>query len=60
LKKREKKGVSKKKPEECIEVANMLRGRVDALLMHESPKLPPPEYSFMTEDGGFGCRCSYP
>ena len=46
-----KKGVPRKKPEEYIEVAKKLKGKVDVLLIHDSPKLPLPEYSFGANDG---------
>jgi len=50
LKKREKKGVHRKRPEEYVEVAKKLKDRVDVLLMHNSPKLPLKEYEFMRDD----------
>ncbi len=51
LRRREKRGVPRKSLEEFVEIAKRLRGRIDVLLIHESPKLPLPEYSFMAEDG---------
>ena len=51
LKRREKKGIPRKKPEEFIEYAKKLKSRVDILLLHDSPKLPLPEYSFIADDG---------
>ena len=51
LKRKEKKGVPRKKPEEYIEVAKKLKGKADVLLLHDSPRLPIPEYSFIANDG---------
>ncbi len=39
LRRREKKGIPRKRPEEFIEVAKKLRGKVDVLLLHDSPWL---------------------
>jgi len=50
LKRREKRGVPRKKPEEYIEIAKKLKDRVDILLIHDSPKLPLKEYEFMRND----------
>ncbi len=50
LKKRSRRGVPRKRPEEYVEVARSLRGRVDVLLLHDSPKLPLREYEFMSDD----------
>ena len=51
LKKKMRKGVPRKSPEEFVELGKRLKGKVDILLLHDSPKLPLPEYSFMVEDG---------
>ncbi len=50
LRRRMKNGVPRKTPDEYVRIARRLRGRVDVLLMHDSPKLPLPEYEFMTID----------
>jgi len=50
LRRRERKGVPRKKPEEFIEVAKKLAGKVDVLLLHDSPYIPIPEYSFITNN----------
>ena len=50
LRRRVRRGVPRKTPDEYVEVARRLRGRVDVLLMHDTPKLPLPEYEFMAED----------
>ena len=50
LKRKERKGVPRKRPEEFIEVAKNLRGKVDVLLMHDSPKLPLREYANIADD----------
>jgi len=50
LKRREKDGVPRKRPEEYVEIAKKLRDRVDVLLLHNSPKLPLEEYGFMRDD----------
>jgi predicted phosphodiesterase len=44
LRKKMRKGVPRKLPEEFVEIAKKLAGRIDVLLMHDSPKLPLPEY----------------
>ncbi len=51
LRRRVRRGVPRKKPEEYVEVARKLRGRVDVLLLHDSPKLPLDEYKFIANDG---------
>ncbi len=51
LRRRERKGVPRKRPEEFVEIAKRLRGKVD-ILLHDSPKLPLPECSFIADDGG--------
>ena len=51
LKRRMKKGVPRKKPEEYIEVAKKLKGKIDILLIHDSPKLPLKEYGFIANNG---------
>ena len=50
LRRRERKGVPRKNPEEFVEIARSLRGRVDVLLLHDSPKLPLEEYKFIADD----------
>ncbi len=50
LRRREKKGIPRKKPEEYIEVAKKLKGKIDVLLIHDSPKLPLEDYKFMRDD----------
>jgi len=50
LKRREKRGVPRKRPEEYVRVAKRLSGKVDVLLLHDSPKLPLEEYEFMRDD----------
>jgi len=50
LKKRGKEGVPRKRPEEYVRVAKRLSGKVDVLLLHDSPKLPLKEYEFMMDD----------
>jgi len=50
LRRREKGGVPRKRPEEYIEIGKRLRDRVDVLLIHDSPKLPLKEYEFMRND----------
>ena len=51
LRRRSRKGVPRKNPEEYIEVAKKLKGKVDILLLHDSPKLPLEEYRFIANDG---------
>lgn len=51
LGRRMRRGVPRKRPEEFVEYGRRLRGKVDVLLLHDSPKLPLPEYSFIAEDG---------
>ena len=50
LKKRSRKGVPRKRPEEFVKIANRLKGKIDVLLMHDSPKLPLKEYEFVRDD----------
>ena len=50
LRRRTKKGVPRKKPEEFIEYAKKLKGRMDVLLLHDSSKLPLEDYKFMRYD----------
>ncbi len=50
LKRKVKKGIPRKTPEEYIEIARKLKGKVDVLLIHDSPKLPLKEYEFMASD----------
>ncbi len=50
LRRRMKKGVPRKKPEEYVKIAKRLKGRIDILLLHDSPKLPLDEYKFMRDD----------
>ena len=51
LRRRMRKGVPRKRPEEYIEIAMRLRGKIDVLLLHDSPKLPLEEYKFIANDG---------
>ena len=44
LRRRERKGIPRKRPEEYIGVAKKLRGRIDVLLLHDSPYVDVPEY----------------
>ncbi|MGC9072315.1 MAG: metallophosphoesterase family protein [Acidilobus sp.] len=48
---RMKGGVPTKRPEEFIRVGRRLAGKVDVLLLHDSPRLPLPAYSSIIEDG---------
>ena len=50
LRRRVRKGVPRKSPEEFVEIARSLRGRIDILLVHDSPKLPLEEYNFIADD----------
>ena len=50
LRRRMRKGIPRKKLEEYIEIAKKLKGKVDILLLHGSPKLLLPEYSFIAND----------
>lgn len=50
LRRREKKGIPRKRPEKFVEVAKGLAGRVDVLLLHDSPWLPLPEYRGIAND----------
>jgi len=50
LKRREKKGVPRKRPEEFISIAQNLKGKINVLLLHDSPWLPLPEYRGITRD----------
>jgi len=50
LRRRERGGVPRKLPEEFVELGRRLRGRVDVLLLHDSPYIPSPEYSAITRD----------
>ena len=50
LRRKEKKGVPRKRPEEFIEYAKQLAGRVDVLLLHDSPHIPLPEYQNIIND----------
>ena len=51
LRKRMRKEVPRKRPEEYVEIAMRHRGKVDVLLLHDSPKLPLKEYRLIAEDG---------
>lgn len=44
LRRREKKGIPRKRPEEFIECGKKLSGRVDVLLLHDSPYIDVEEY----------------
>ena len=50
LRRREKRGVPRKSPEEFIGIAKKLAGRVDVLLLHDSPWIPQPEYRGIAND----------
>mgnify|MGYP001772727379 CR=1 FL=1 len=50
LRRREKKGVPRKHPEEFVEIARSLKGKIDILLLHDSPRLPLPEYANIADD----------
>ncbi len=50
FRRRERKGVPRKRPEEFVEIAKKLSGRVDVLLLHDSPWIPLPEYKGITND----------
>ncbi len=50
MKKKVKKGVPRKTPEEYLEAARKLANKIDVLLLHESPKLPIEEYEFIIDD----------
>jgi len=47
---RERKGVPRKRPEEFIEYGKKLAGKVDVLLLHDSPWIPLPEYQAISKD----------
>ena len=40
MRRKEKKGIPRKRPEEFIEFTKNLRGRIEILLLHDSPHLP--------------------
>jgi len=50
LKRCGKEGVPRKRPEEYVGIAKRFSGKVDVLLLHDSPKLPLEEYEFMSDD----------
>ena len=50
LKKRSKKGVPRKRPEEFIEYGKKLASKIDVLLLHDSPYIPLPEYQNIVND----------
>ncbi len=50
LRKRERKGIPRKRLEEFVEVAKKLAGRVDVLLLHDSPWISLPEYRGIAND----------
>ena len=50
LRRRERKGVPRKHPEEFVEVAKNLKGKADVLLLHDSPKLPLSDYERIADD----------
>jgi len=50
LKRLEKKGIPRKRPEEFITIAKKLSGKIDILLLHDSPWLPLPEYANIAHD----------
>ncbi len=50
LKRKVKKGVPRKSPEEYVEIAKKLKGKINILLLHDSPKLPLEDYEFMRDN----------
>jgi len=50
LRRKERKGVPRKRPKEFVEYARKLAGKIDILLLHDSPRLPLPEYKNIAHD----------
>ena len=50
LRRKERKGVPRKLPDEYVGIAKSLKGKIDILLLHDSPRLPLPEYANIADD----------